>query len=438
MLNNSSNFNPDEAEDLFGRSFVKEMVKSADTVKKLASLGQPDRVGGCNRSTQQPGQRAGTSGSNFYREAAGSGYGDRNNFYGAGSQRSRGGFNNGRSNYQGRASHNFDGRGGYVHSFDSVIPLSPMATMIPVTSQIAGRIRFFCSNWSKISNDPWVLSVVSEGLKLEFTSTPFQLEPSSNMQMSNPPKEICDREVAEMVGKGAVGEVSSQGFVSGFFLVPKSDGSWRPIINLKGLNNFLVYRHFKMEGLNNAKHLVKPGCWMAKIDLKDAYFTVPLHQADRHLLQFRWGGKLWQFTCMAFGLASAPWTFTKLVKPIVTWLRARGIKVIVYLDDFFFCADSKESLLEHLRIAESILEGLGFVINRVKSVLIPHHGIEFVGFVIDSIAFTISLPLKKRSRIVNLCEKASSSPQVSLHDLASLLGLLSWASIAVDFAQSHY
>lgn len=258
------------------------------------------------------------------------------------------------------------------------------------------------------------------------------------MHMSNLQKKICDQEVSEIIRKGAVVEVGSQGFVSGFFLVPKSDGSWRPIINLKGLNSFLVYRHFKMEGLNNARHLVKPGCWMEKIDLKDAYFTVPLHQVDRHLLQFRWEGELWQFTCMAFGLASAPWTFTKLVQPIVTWLRARGIKVVVYLDDFFFCAYSRESLLEHLRIAETVLDGLGSVINREKSVLIPHHSIEFIGFVIDSIAFTISLPLKKRSCIVNLCEKALLCPQFSLQDLASLLGLLSWASTVVDFAQSHY
>jgi len=60
----------------------------------------------------------------------------------------------------------------------------------------------------------------------------------------------------------------------------------------------------------------------------------------------------------------------------------------VYLGDFFFCADSRESLLEHLRIAETVFEGLEFVTNREKSVLIPHNSIEFVGLVIVSIAFT--------------------------------------------------
>lgn len=116
MLSNDSNFNPDEAEDLFGKSFVKEMVRSSDTVKKMVSLGQPDRAGGSNRSTEQLEQRAaGTPGSNFYREAAGPVYGDRSNFYDTDSQRGRVRFSSGRSSpYQGRANHNFNGRGGYV------------------------------------------------------------------------------------------------------------------------------------------------------------------------------------------------------------------------------------------------------------------------------------------------------------------------------------
>lgn len=80
MLRNYSNLNPNEAEDLFEKSFVKEMVKSANRVKKRANLGQPGRAGGSNRLKEHIGKRAGTSKSNFYREATGSGYGDRHSF----------------------------------------------------------------------------------------------------------------------------------------------------------------------------------------------------------------------------------------------------------------------------------------------------------------------------------------------------------------------
>jgi len=63
---------------------------------------------------------------------------------------------------------------------------------------------------------------------------------------------------------------------------------------------------------------------------------------------------------------------------------------------------------------------------------------EFLGLMIDSVLFTLSLPVKKQSQIINLLEKALSSAQVSVHGLTSILGLLSWASSAVYFAQSHY
>jgi hypothetical protein len=68
-------------------------------------------------------------------------------------RKSRGGFSCGRSNsYQGRASYNLKGRGGYVQLFDSLIPDSPMTseTSSFVTNKIADKLRFFRSDWSKI------------------------------------------------------------------------------------------------------------------------------------------------------------------------------------------------------------------------------------------------------------------------------------------------
>ena len=51
-------------------------------------------------------------------------------------------------------------------------------------------------------------------------------------------------------------------------LHPKDRGT-RPIINLKGLNNFVDAVHFKMEGIHMLKDTLKQGNWMTKVDLKD-------------------------------------------------------------------------------------------------------------------------------------------------------------------------
>ena len=61
-------------------------------------------------------------------------------------------------------------------------------------------------------------------------------------------------------------------FLSSLFLVPKRDGNSRPLINLKELNVFLKYDHFKMEGIHLLRDLLQPQDWLGKIDLKDAFF----------------------------------------------------------------------------------------------------------------------------------------------------------------------
>ena len=64
----------------------------------------------------------------------------------------------------------------------------------------------------------------------------------------------------EMLDKGAIKKVEHQfphQFVSNILLVKKKDGGNRPCRNLKALNNFIPYKHFKMEGLHCLKYLLE-------------------------------------------------------------------------------------------------------------------------------------------------------------------------------------
>ncbi len=72
-----------------------------------------------------------------------------------------------------------------------------------------------------------------------------------------------------------------------------------------------VYRALKMEGNPLVERSPRKGNWMAKVDLKDAYFMVPIHKQDRDFLKFQFKGK-----CYKFNLACAPWVFTKVLKPV--------------------------------------------------------------------------------------------------------------------------
>ena len=115
---------------------------------------------------------------------------------------------------------------------------------------------------------------------------------STPPQFSVEQLQLITEEVTELLQKRAIEEVKpSHGFYSNLFLVPKKDGGQRPVINLKALNEFVRKEHFKMEGIHNLKDLLQPGNWLAKVDLKDAFFTAPMHHQYRKYLRFTFRGK---------------------------------------------------------------------------------------------------------------------------------------------------
>lgn len=86
----------------------------------------------------------------------------------------------------------------------------------------------------------------------------------------------------------------------------------------------------------SAIKLMKPGCFMASIDLKDAYYGVSVKECHRKFLRFLWKGKLFQYTAHPNGLACCPRQFTKLLKPVYATLRKQGHTNVLYIDDSLF------------------------------------------------------------------------------------------------------
>lgn len=205
-------------------------------------------------------------------------------------------------------------------------------------------------------------------------------------------------EVEKMLKKKIIEEctkVRGQ-FISSYFLVKKADGTNRFIFNLKKLNKFIDTIHFKMEDIRSAKNLLTQDAYMGSLDLKDAYYLIPVQENHRKFLRFKFSDKLYQFTCLPFGLSTSPYVFTKLMKPVVNHLRQRGIISMIYLDDILFIHESKETCTNNIKYAIKLLERLGFVINYQKSSLMPSQECNYLGFKINSHKFCIELTEEKK------------------------------------------
>jgi hypothetical protein len=75
------------------------------------------------------------------------------------------------------------------------------------------------------------------------------------------------------------------------------------------------------------------GLHVQTLDLKDAYFLVPLHQSSQEKIRFQWQGKIYQFLCLCFGLGPAPKVFTNILKVPIALMRQLNVRMIIFLDD---------------------------------------------------------------------------------------------------------
>ena len=168
---------------------------------------------------------------------------------------------------------------------------------------LAGRLKFYSENWEKLTQDVNILSIV-QGFKIPFSQTPFQYSPPQLSRVNQEERLQINLEIKEMFKKGAIQQVKSEPgeFLSKLFLVNKKNGGHPPVINLKFLNGIIPYQHFKMEWMHLIKDPLQEHDFLIKIDLKDAYFGIPLDKSSRKCIRFQWKGNLYRFLCLCFGL----------------------------------------------------------------------------------------------------------------------------------------
>ena len=316
--------------------------------------------------------------------------------------------------------------------------LSPISTHLNPTPGSSGQTTPVCRELEEITQGSWVLNTI-QGYKISFSMDPYQRGIPESV-VSKEEDVFISQEIQSLLEKGAITSAPyhPKNFFSTIFTVPKKGGERRPIINLKGLNRFIPHIHFKMEGIQSLRDIILPVDFMIELDLMDAYFSIPIHPSHWKYLNFRWKHKAFQFTCLASGLSSAPRIFTKVMKPVITYLRSLGIRMVVYLDDMLILAQTKEELLKWRSIVLDLLENLGVLINYDKLELEPTQSLMFLVFLINTVSMEIKLPKEKVIQAVQEAQKLLQAQQASARQLAHLIGVFSSTLPAILPPPLHY
>ena len=147
--------------------------------------------------------------------------------------------------------------------------------------------------------------------------------------------------------------------------------------------------------------------YISSVDLKDAYWQIPLEKGSREKTAFTVPGrKLYQFKVMPFGLSNAAQSLTCLMHQVIP--HELRDQVFVYLDDLLILSHTFEEHLKILKIIAQRLTEAGLTINVEKSKFCLKE-LPYLGYIVgqggikanpDKIAAILDFPEPKTSRQV--------------------------------------
>ena len=320
-----------------------------------------------------------------------------------------------------------------------VAPRRPRRALKSKPPSKAARLPHFAQAWQQVTSNNFILNIIYNGYKIQFTSTPIQ----NNYQpriISKSNQKICKNKVSEFLKFKIIKVVSPDHdqFISHIFPVAKKSlGEFRIILDLSDLNLFVQKIRFRMDSLSDIINLIQPGDYFISIDISDAYYCIAMHILSMPYLTFIFLNVYYQFTCLPQGLTSAPRIFTKIIRIILTFLRRQDIRIAAWIDDILLVASSFSVCQEQTHKSLQTFKELGFLPNMEKSQLVPAQRIYHLGLIWDSVDFSISIPKEKIEGVKKKCLCALSY-KIKVRLLSSILGSIEYFRWGFPHAALHY
>ena len=208
---------------------------------------------------------------------------------------------------------------------------------------------------------------------------------------------------------------SKSPFGSNILFAKKKDGSLRICIDYRGLNNITIKDRTPLPNIKEMMQRARGAKIFTKIDLRDGFHNILIHEDDRHKTAFRTRFGHFQFNVLPFGLCNSPATFMRVMNKIFGHLYDEFI--IAYMDDILIFSDSLTQHIEHLNQVFQILEQHQLFVKPEKC----QFGVDettFCGTVISKDG--ISLDKSKLPELFGM-----PIPK-SVKDIQSFMGMCNW------------
>ena len=279
----------------------------------------------------------------------------------------------------------------------------------------------------------FVLDMIRRGYRLPFAEYPSQCFLKNNRSALQHPGFVAAA-IIELLSNGCIVEYDVPPFCVNPLTVAE-EKKLRLVIDLRHVKNYLVKPKFKYEDLRSLSQVLDEGHWFFTWDLKSGYHHVDICPDHQKYIGFAWpfSGvvRYFTFAVLPFGLSSACFCFTKLMRPLVRRWRSMGHNSFIYLDDGFGSQPDKCSATAASFIQRKELSLSGLLCNEEKSHWTPMQIGEWLGLVIDSISMSFRIPEKKVSKLKGLLDSAIQAGYSSFRELARIAGSIISVALAV-------
>ena len=294
--------------------------------------------------------------------------------------------------------------------------------------EVKGRLKVHIDFWQKINAPAFILDCISRGYKIPFYATPATATFPNNASAKTH-AEFVTKSIQDLLLSGRI--VKTQKNIL-FVINPLSvsvqnKGKMRLILDLRYVNKHIFKQKIKFEDWKTAINYFGTGKFFTKFDLKSGYHHLDIFPAHQPYLGFFWPSpsgqeNFYMFTVLPFGLSSAPYIFTKLVRPLIKHWRAQGICITVFLDDGMDMENSIDIARGNGRIIRSDIWSSGFVPNDEKSVWEPIQVITWLGLTWNGVLGTIEIAPHRVTKLISSLREVLHQEKISARNLASVVG----------------
>ena len=277
--------------------------------------------------------------------------------------------------------------------------------------------------WKSLISSSAVLDWIQYGVSIPFlSSAPRQRVCLRKRKFSITEAEFVRAELKQLCEQGVIIKCSTAPlWVSPINTVPKSDGSFRLILDLRELNTLCSPNQFVYEDIDSVIGVLQPRDKLVTLDIKNGFYHIPVKRDHWEYLGFQFEGSFFKFCVLPFGANFSPYFFCKTVRSVIQYFREQQLRIVAYVDDFLICDNAKD-ILESRDFVVDTLKRLGWFINIKKSDLIPSFSKPFIGFVVDTDSIVLKVPQKRIQKLKHDIKRLRVKEKASARFIARICG----------------